>query len=154
MIQSYDFNIGKIKDLSSEEKISRQKNLDLFYKFGFPTKQVEDWKFTDLNLILNKNFESISNDVNFASNKNLEVIKNFEHNYIFLTNGSIVSTNFDWEEKNKILIKDFDQNIKTNLDLGNTLTLLNDALSSGGFSLEITKNYKLKKPLVIYNYFS
>ena len=24
----------------------------------------------------------------------------------------------------------------------------------GGFSLEISKNYKLNKPLVIYNYFS
>ena len=154
MKQSYDFNIEKIKNLSLEEKISRQKNLDLFYKFGFPTKQVEDWKFTDLNLILNKNFESISNDVNFASNKNLEVIKNFEHNYIFLTNGSIVSTNFDWEEKNKILIKDFNQKETTNLDSGNVLTLLNSALLSGGFELEIAKNYKLKKPLVVYNYYS
>ena len=154
MKQSYDFNIEKIKNLSLEEKISRQKNLDLFYKFGFPTKQVEDWKFTDLNLILNKNFESISNDVNFASNKNLEVIKNFEHNYIFLTNGNIVSTNFDWEEKNKILIKDFNQKETTNLDSGNVLTLLNSALLSGGFELEIAKNYKLKKPLVVYNYYS
>ena len=154
MKQSYDFNIEKIKNLSLEEKISRQKNLDLFYKFGFPTKQVEDWKFTDLNLILNKNFESISNDVNFVSNKNLEVIKNFEHNYIFLTNGNIVSTNFDWEEKNKILIKDFNQKETTNLDSGNVLTLLNSALLSGGFELEIAKNYKLKKPLVVYNYYS
>jgi len=154
MKQSYDFNIEKIKNLSLEEKISRQKNLDLFYKSGFPSKQAEDWKFTDLNLILNKNFESISNEVNFESNKKLEIIKNFEHNYIFLINGKIISTSFVNEEKSKILIKNFDQKETTNLDPGNTLTLLNDALSSGGFSLEITENYKLKKPLIIYNYFS
>ena len=154
MKQNYDFNIEKIKNLSPEEKILRQKNLDLFYKSGFPSRQAEDWKFTDLNLILNKNFNSISNEINFEPSKELEIIKNIEHNYIFLINGKIISKNFEHEEKNKILIKDFDQNIKTNLDLGNTLTLLNDALSSGGFSLEITKNYKLKKPLVIYNYFS
>ena len=154
MKQSYDFNIEQIKDLSLEEKIFRKKNLDLFYKSGFPSKQVEDWKFTDLNLILNKNFESISNEVNFKSNKKLEIIKNFEHNYIFLTNGKIISTNFDHEEKSKILVKEYDQKEATNFDPGNTLTLLNNALSSGGFSLEINENYKLKKPLVVYNYFS
>ena len=154
MKQSYDFKIEKIKNLSPEEKILRQKNLDLFYKSGFPTKQLEDWKFTDLNLILNKNFDTISNDVNFEPSNELEIIKNFEHNCIFLTNGKIISTSFDYEEKNKILIKDFNQKETTSLDIGNTLTLLNSALSSGGFSLEITKNYKLKKPLVVYNYFS
>jgi len=154
MKQSYDFNIEKIKNLSTEEKILRQKNLDLFYKSGFPSKQVEDWKFTDLNLILNKNFDSISNEVSFKSNKELKIIKNFEHNYIFLTNGKIISTSLTHEEKNKILIKDFDQKETTNLDSSNALTLLNNALSLGGFSLEIIKNYKLKKPLVIYNHFS
>ena len=154
MKQTYDFDIEKIKNLSLEEKILRKKNLDLFYKFGFPTKQAEDWKFTDLNLILNKNFESISNEINFESSNALEKIKNFEHNYIFLNNGKIISTSFDNEEKNKILIKEFDQRKTTNFDPDNTLTLLNNALSSGGFSLEIAENYKLKKPLIIYNYFS
>ena len=154
MTQSYDFNIEKIKNLSSEEKISRQKNLDLFYKSGFPTKQEEDWKFTDLSLILNKNFDNISNDVNFESNKDLKIIKNFEHNYISLTNGKIISSSFNFEEKNKIIIKDFSQKDSTNSNSSNTLTLLNNALSSGGFSLEINKNYKLKKPLVVYNHFS
>ena len=154
MKQNYDFDIEKIKNLSQEEKVYRKKNLDLFYKSGFPSKQVEDWKFTDLNLILNKNFESISNEVNFEPNQELEIIKNFEHNYIFLINGKIISTSFIHEEKSKVLIKDFDQKETTNLNPSNALTLLNNALSSGGFSLEITKNYKFKKPLIIYNYFS
>ena len=154
MKQSYDFNIKQIKNLSVEEKNSRQKNLDLFYKSGFPSKQVEDWKFTDLNLILSKNFKNISNEVNFESTKEFETIKNFEHNYISLNNGKIISSSFAYEEVNKVLIKDFDQKKPTNYDPANTLTLLNNALSSGGFSLEIIKNYKLKKPLIIYNYFS
>jgi Fe-S cluster assembly protein SufD len=154
MKQSYDFNIEQIKNLSLEEKTFRQKNLDLFFESGFPSKKVEDWKFTDLNLILNKNFESISNKVGYESSKELEIIKNFKHNYIFLTNGKIVSTSLVHEEENKILIKDFDQKEKIFFDSDNTLKLLNNALSSGGFSLEVAKNYKLKKPLVIYNYFS
>ena len=49
MKQSYDFNIKNIKNISDEEKEIRQKNLDLFLKSGFPTKQIEEWKFTDLN---------------------------------------------------------------------------------------------------------
>ena len=69
MKQSYDFNIDANKKSFSGRKDFRQKNLDLFYKSGFPSKQIEDWKFTDLNLILNKNFESISNEVNFEPNK-------------------------------------------------------------------------------------
>jgi len=154
MKQNYDFDIKKIKNLSQEEQVYRQKNLDLFYKFGFPSKQVEDWKFTDLNLILNKNFDNISNEVNFESSKEFKAIENFEHNFIFLTNGKIISTNFNHEEKSKILIKDFNQEEANNIDPSNALALLNSALSSGGFSLEITKDYKLKKPLIVYNCFS
>ena len=36
----------------------------------------------------------------------------------------------------------------------NNLHYLNKALSLGGFNLEVQKNYKCKKPLVIYNYFT
>jgi Fe-S cluster assembly protein SufD len=154
MKQNYDFDIEKIKNLSQEEKVSRQNNLDLFYDSGFPSKQVEDWKFTDLNLILNKNFEKISNEVHFEASKKFKAIENFEHNFIFLTNGKIISTNFDHEDKSKILIKDFNQEEVKNINPSNALTLLNSALSSGGFSLEITKDYKLKKPLIVYNCFS
>ena len=154
MKQNYDFDIEKIKNLSQEDKVLRKKNLNLFYESGFPSKQVEDWKFTDLNLILNKNFDNISNEVNFESSKEFKAIENFEHNFIFLTNGKIISTNFDHEEKSKILIKDFNQEEVINIDPNNALALLNSALSSGGFSLEITKDYKLKKPLIVYNCFS
>ena len=80
MKQSYDLSIKNIKNLSKEEKNLRQKNLDLFLKSGFPTKQIEDWKFTDLNAILTKNFESLSNSYKLNFDKELEVIKDFDHN--------------------------------------------------------------------------
>ena len=150
MKQNYDFDIEKIKNLSHEEKVFRKKNLDLFYESGFPSKQVEDWKFTDLNLILNKNFNNISNEVNFESSEEFKAIDNFEHNFIFLTNGKIISTNFDHEEKSKILVKDFNQEEVINIDPSNALALLNSALSSGGFSLEITKDYLITLNLITY----
>ena len=55
MKQYYDFKIEKIRDLSSGEIDLRKKNLDFFYQTGFPNKKDEDWKFSDLNLILSKN---------------------------------------------------------------------------------------------------
>ena len=154
MKQSYEFNIEKIKNLSLEEKNIRKKNLDLFFESGFPNKQIEDWKFTDLNSILNKNFEKIDNSHDLDLNKKIEVIKDFDHNYVLLSNGKLSSSNFEHEEKNKIKINDYNQKNLININRPNSLIFLNNALSSGGFSLEIAKDYKFKKPLIIYNSFS
>jgi Fe-S cluster assembly protein SufD len=154
MKQYYDFKIEKIEDLSPEEKNSRIKNLELFYKTGFPNKKNEDWKFSDLNSILSNNFNYIVNNDFSPKEKNFKKIDKFEHNYISLLNGKLISKDFSYEEKNKILIGNFNYKNKVILDKKNSLYLLNNALATGGFSLEISKNYKLKKPLVIYNNFS
>ena len=154
MTQFYDFKIENIKDLSLEEKNLRQKNLDLFNQNGFPNKKIEDWKFTDLDYILSNSFNNIVNK-NFSSdNQKLKLIDAFEHNFIFLLDGKLNSNSFDYEDKDKISIKNYNYKNEINSSKQNPLTLLNNALATGGFSLEISKNYKLKKPLVIYNYFS
>ena len=57
----YNFKIENIKNISLDEKKLRKKNLDLFFQNGFPNKKNEDWKFTDLNSILGKNFNNIIN---------------------------------------------------------------------------------------------
>ena len=154
MKQNYDFKIDKIKDLSIEEISLRKKNLELFYKTGFPNKKDEDWKFSDLNLILSNNFNKIINNDFIPRETEFKIIDEFEHNFISLNNGKLVSTDFSYEEKNKILIDNFNYNNEQFLDNNNSLYFLNNALATGGFSLEISKNYKLKKPLVIYNNFS
>jgi Fe-S cluster assembly protein SufD len=154
MKQDYNFELSKVKSLTSEEKAFRKKNLNLFLETGFPSKRNEDWKFTDLNAILNKNFDKITNNFEFDLNKKIQMLENFEHNYILLTNGLLSESNFDYEEKNKIEIKDFKNAEIKNSESPNTLTLLNNALSLGGYSLNVLDNYKFKKPLIIYNYFS
>ena len=83
-----------------------------------------------------------------------KIIDEFEHNFISLFNGKLISKDFSYEEKNKILIDNFNYKNDLVLDSKNSLYFLNNALATGGFSLEISKNYKLKKPLVIYNNFS
>ena len=107
MQQFYDFRIEKIKDLSSEEKILRKKNLELFYQNGFPNKKDEDWKFTDLNSILGQNFTNIANTDLIPEGKNIQIINEFEHNFISLMNGKLISKSFDHEEKDKIFISNF-----------------------------------------------
>ena len=154
MTQFYDFKIENIKNLSIEEKNLRKKNLDLFYQNGFPNKKNEDWKFTDLNSILSNSFNNIVNKNVLHDEKKLELIDEFEHNFIFLLDGNLKSSNFDYEDKDKIFIKEYNYNNQIKSKLSTQLTLLNNALATGGFSLEISKNYKLRKPLIIYNYFS
>ena len=154
MKQYYDFKIEKIKDLSLDEKNLRKKNLDFFYRTGFPNKKDEDWKFSDLNSILSKNFNNIINNDFSPKEQNFKLIEDFEHNFISLCNGTLLSFDFSHEEKNKISIENFNYKKEKNLAKKNSLNFLNHALASGGFSLEISENYKLKKPLVIYNNFS
>ena len=154
MKQYYDFKIEKIKGLSPEEIHLRKKNLELFYQIGFPNKNDEDWKFSDLNSILSKNFNNIANNNFLPKETNFKIIEEFEHNYISLFDGKIVSKDFSYEEKNKVLIDNFNYKDEPIFDNKNSLFILNNALSTGGFLLEISKNYKLKKPLIIYNNFS
>ena len=154
MKQYYNFQIEKIKNLSPEEISFRKKNLELFNKIGFPNKKYEDWKFSDLNSILSKNFNNIENNDFLPKEKNLKFIEEFEHNFISLYNGRLISSDFTYEEKNKISIENFNYKKEKNSAKKNSLNFLNHALASGGFSLEISENYKLKKPLVIYNNFS
>ncbi len=154
MKQFYNFEIDKIKNLSTEDKNKRKKNLDLFNKIGFPNKKDEDWKFTDLNSILSKNFTNIVNKELSNVEKKLNFIGEFEHNYISLFNGKLVSNNFSYEEEDKISLKNYNFKDEINLDKKNSLNFLNNALAIGGYSLEVFKNYKFRKPLVVYNNFS
>ena len=154
MKNNFDFDINKINNITNSEKAYRQKSLDLFPKNGFPSKKIEEWKFTDLNKILNKNFKKISNKIILNERSNFEKIKNFKHNYILLTNGILTSSDFQYEDTTKISINKFIDDGNKIFEKFDSLSLLNDALSLGGYSLEVSEEYKFKKPLIIYNTFS
>ncbi len=150
----YDFKVDNIEGLSAQEKEFRNKELDLFNKNGFPNKREEAWKFTDLNTILSKNFANITNDYISLKEKKFELIKEFDHNYLIVLDGILVSNEFKFEDKNKVLIKEYDYKKQISVSNQNSLNLLNNALATGGYNLEISRDYKFKKPLVVYNYFS
>ena len=151
MEQLFNFDLEKISNISQKESLERKKNLKFFLDTGFPNKKDENWKFSDLNAIISKNFKKITNNIDLSLNKNIDDIKDFEHNKIILVNGFLQSSDIKYENKEKVKIeslKEFSYHSKDNL------SFLNKALSSGGFNLEILKNYKCKRPIVIYNYFN
>ena len=150
----YEFKIDNIKGLSLQEKEFRKKELDLFSKNGFPNKREEAWKFTDLNTILNNNFVKITNDYISSKEKKIELIKEFDHNYLFILDGKLVSNEFKFEDKSKVSFKEYDYKKQISVSNQNSLNSLNNALATGGYFLEISKGYKFKKPLVVYNHFS
>ena len=155
-MENFDINsiqIEEIKKITSEEKKFRIKNLDLFRSTGFPNKRLEDWKFSDFKNIIDKNFDQLDTKKVLPANSKIDLLKDFEHNYIFLLNGNLYLSNFEYEKKEKIKINSYDKSLDYKIS-SNPMICLNHALAENGYSLEIDKNYKFKKTLVIYNYFT
>tara|TARA_Y100000590_G_scaffold375408_1_gene440318 strand:+ start:1285 stop:2532 length:1248 start_codon:yes stop_codon:yes gene_type:complete len=155
-MQNFEINfneIDKMKKITAEEKNFRIKNLEFFKAVGFPNKRLEDWKFSDFKNIVDQNFDKLDVKKVYSDINKINLLKNFEHNYIILVNGNLQSSNFDHENENKIKLsnqyKINDFKISTN-----PLVCLNHALAESGYYLEIDKNYKFKKVLVIYNFFT
>ncbi len=154
MEQLFNVNLDKIPISSKKEEIKRKKNLELFLEGGFPNRKDENWKFTDLNLIIKKNFKKINNNFDFSFERKIDLINEIDHNNIIMVNGLYQSSDLKFEEKEKVKIESLKSVEETNSQSSNNLYFLNKALSIGGFYLEIKENYKCKRPIIIYNYFT
>ena len=125
-----------------------------FLKTGLPNKKDENWKFSDLNFIISKNFKQITNYDDFKFDEKIELINDFDHNHIILVNGVFKSCDIRFEEKEKVKIESLKILNSFSNQVSNNLHILNQALSLGGYNLEVQKDYKCKKPIIIYNYFT
>ena len=146
--------IDKIGKFTKEEKDFRLKNLNYFNDKGFPNKRNEDWKFSDLKEIVSKNFNKLDLKLEKSQKPKIDFIKDFEHNYIVISNGELVLSDFKYEDKSKIKIQSFINKDFSNTNENNSLVNLNHALSNKGYFLEIKENYKFKKILLIYYIFT
>ena len=138
--------------LSKKEVELREKNLNEFIKNGFPTKRIEDWKFSDLNQIISSNIKGLKffNDESVPSEFNQSILLDaFEHNKIILINGIIFKFDFNYEDKDKIEI--INSHETKDLETKNSLISLNNAFKCNYFRITIQENYSLNKPLIIYN---
>jgi Fe-S cluster assembly protein SufD len=109
MLDIFQSNFDKLvkeKNFSPEELKIKKLNFDNFLKNGFPNKKLEDWKFLDLNQILNSEFENFDFDqAKFDTQiEFFKIIKDFDHNQIFLLDGELFKNNFEFDDLDKIKI--------------------------------------------------
>jgi Fe-S cluster assembly protein SufD len=152
-----DFDkIVKTSSFSKRDIEFKQKSLNEFIKMGFPNKRQENWKFSDLNQIINKNIGELSfyNDYSFTNKIDPSAfIDGLEHNKIVFINGKIEKIDFDHEQKDKIEIID-EMEVESRPNIFNSLIDLNKAFTNKCYKILVKKNYKPIKPLIIYHIIS
>ena len=145
--------ILKISNFSEKDIKFKKDQLDKFIENGFPGKRHENWKFLDLNQIINKNIENISFFNDYSTTNKIDTsiyIDGLEHNKIIFINGRIEKIEFSYEDKNQIEIYD-DIKSEDNFSVKNSLINLNNALSNKYYKILVKKGYSIKKPLIIYH---
>ena len=145
-------DLKKIFSNITDNISAREKHFNQFLEDGFPSKRIEDWKFSDLNSILDKNLKSFKFGVN-SPNKNINkniLLKDFDHSKIFLTNGDLSYLDIHEDDKNKFdVISEnllFDDKITHN-----SLNNLNKALSNKLTKIKILEGKIIEKPIIIYH---
>ena len=140
-------------NLSNKDVETKRTSLSKFIEDGFPTKKKEDWKFLDINRVIEKHIGQLDfyNDYSFQNKIDTSIfVKGLEHNKIVFINGRIEKIDFKYEDKNKIEIKEeFELSDKFNNI--NSLINLNNAFTNKHYKIIAKENYSLKKPLIIYH---
>ena len=144
----------EFESLTYETLGNTKERKEHFFKFvesGFPSKKLEDWKFSDLKSIINKNIKELKFGFNTIENKsyNLKYIKNFDHSKIVILNGEFLSADILDIDKNKIEIKN--ENLIFSESLNEPLNNLNKAFASRLIKLNVLEGKIVEKPLVIYH---
>jgi len=139
-------------NFSNQEIKLKKEALDNFLKNGFPSRKLENWKFSDINQIIQKNIGELAfyNDYNIENEINDDIfINDIEHNKIVIVNGKVERLSFEYEEKDKINLSTLD-NFNQNSNDDNSLLSLNNSFSNKIHNILVKKNYSFKKPLIIY----
>ena len=145
--------IIKNSNLSESDVKLKRKYLDNFIENGFPSRKLENWKFSDLNQIINKNIGELSffNDNSHPNKVDTSIfIDGLKHNKIIFINGRIEKIDFNYEDQDKITIDD-DYKFENKLKNSNSLLSLNNAFTNKCYKISIKRDYALNKPLVVYH---
>ena len=149
-----DFDkIAKTSGFSKREIKLKKNYLNKFIENGFPNRKHENWKFSDISQIIQKNIGELSFYNDYSSTNKVDTsvfVDGLEHNKIVFINGRIEKIDFDYEDKDKIEIND-DSNLDNKVDNDNSLIDLNNAFTNKCYKILIKKDYFLKKPLIVYH---
>ena len=145
--------IVKTSAFSEKDVELKKMYLNKFLETGFPTRKLENWKFSDLSQIIKKNIGELSfyNDYSFTNKVDTSIfVEGLEHNKIVFINGRVEKVDFTHEDHDKIEIND-DFKFVNRLEDNNSLLSLNNAFTNKCYKITVKKNYSLKKPLVVYH---
>ena len=145
--------IQKVSSFSGKDVETKRFYLNKFIERGFPNRKLENWKFLDLDKIINKSINELNFYNDYSTTNKIDTsifIDGLEHNKIIFINGRIEKIDFSYEDKNQIEIFD-DFKIDYKFDNNNSLIDLNKAFSNKYFKILIKKGYSIKKPLIIYH---
>ncbi|MBD1137446.1 Fe-S cluster assembly protein SufD [Pelagibacterales bacterium SAG-MED43] len=145
--------IVKTSAFSKKDVELKKKYLNKFLEIGFPSRKLENWKFSDLSQIIKKNIGELSfyNDYSFPNKVDTSIfVEDLEHNKIIFINGRVEKVDFSYEDKDKIEIND-DFKFVDEFEINNSLLSLNNAFRNKCYKITVKKDYSLKKPLVVYH---
>ena len=145
--------IIKTTSFSETDVKLKKEFLNKFIGNGFPNRKLENWKFSDINQIIQKNIGELSFYNDYSSSNKIDTsifVDGLEHNKIVFINGRVEKIDFDYEDKNKIDIKE-DSNIYNKFENNNSLIDLNNAFTNKSYKILVKKDYSLKKPLIVYH---
>ena len=145
--------IVRTSDFSEKDIEFKRKYLNKFIETGFPSKKLENWKFSDLSQIIKKDIGELNfyNDYSLPNKVDTSIyVEDFEHNKIIFINGRVEKLDFTFEDHDKIEIND-DFKFVSELEDNNSLFSLNNAFTNKFYKITIKKGYSLKKPIVVYH---
>ena len=149
-------NFDKFLDnhsFSKEQLEKRKENYKKFNDEGFPNKKLEDWKFSDLNQIIKKNIKNFVIEKSETNKlQDTDLIKDFDHNKIYIQDGKLISYDFSFEKENSLKLN-IEEIVENKINT-NSLLNLNSALSEDRISIIVKEGYITNAPLVIYNNYS
>ena len=145
--------IIEASDLSKSDIELKRQYLDKFLENGFPSRKLENWKFSDLDQIIKKNISDLSfyNDNSLPNKVDTSIFVNsLEHNKIIFVNGRIEKIDLNYEDQDKIKVDD-NYKLENKLESNNSLLSLNNAFTNKCYKIIVKKDYNLNKPLVVYH---
>ena len=148
-----DFEATFKKSLLNDNVKFKKEFLNKFVEKGFPSKKLESWKFSDLNQIINNNIANLNfyNDIKKTYKIDESIyFNNIQHNSLVFVNGKLEKINLKYEDGKKLKIQE-ETTIENTKFQNNALINLNNAFVINNYKICVEKNYKVKKPLIIYH---
>ena len=143
----------KASSFSENDAEFKKGFLNKFIVKGFPSRKIENWKFSDMNQIIQKNIGELSFYNDYSSSNKIDTsvfIDELEHNKIIFINGRVEKIDFAFEDKDKIEINE-DAKPNYKLENDNSLIDLNNAFINKNYKILVKENYSFNKPLIVYH---